>query len=170
MVRNLFFLLLLLCLASGCAQLRKTYPVIFTGAGAAIGGLGGPAPAATGAVIGLSVGNELSKDPGEAENVTESPTVLIPGVTGGVTESDVQELAQALIQQQLSSAQQSWGDKIMEQVWGIIRLLFWVCLGLGILFIVIIPFLHKHGIKKVLTTLQAEVHEEIEEKLKKVTR
>ena len=169
MARNLILALLLLYLMSGCAQLRKTYPVLFTGAGAAIGGLGGPAPAATGAVIGLSIGNELAEGPA-VENSTEAPPILLPGVTSGVTENDVQELAQALIQQQLSSAQKSWGDKIMEQVWELIRLLFWTCLGFGILFVIIIPFLHKHGIKKVLTTLQTRVQEEIDEKIKKVTR
>lgn len=155
-------LFLLLLMLSGCQQMKKLYPIAGAGGGSAIGSLGGPGTAAAGGMLGYAAGKELAIDYTlqTAPDLTRVPALEL------LQKGDVEGIAAELIKAQLEKSQKSWGDKVLDEVNGLVRLCLWVG-GLGFLvFVVIIPFLHKHGIRSITTKLHKELDERVE-KLKK---
>lgn len=163
--KHILILSLFLAL-SGCTSLRRAYPLAGATVGGGIGAMAGPGPAALGAGAGY-VGGEFIKSDLDARDAIENAQAAqqeAEETLRQLTMGDVEGVAQKLIQQRLAEAQESWGDKILKEIWGWTKLA--LVLGGFILFFILIllPFLHKRGIKLVEGKLLKEFKEKFVEK------
>jgi hypothetical protein len=156
-------LLLSLFLSTGCQKMRGLYPLVGAGTGAAVGSIGGPGTAAAGGMVGYAAGKELQVDYSLQTAPSPSPEPIIPRLLG---ENDVEGIAGRLIKAQLDENQATWGDNVLREVWGIVRLVLWGGGILLVIFFIIIPVLHNHGVSTIFKRIHKELEEEIE-KLKK---
>lgn len=159
-------LILLAILFSGCAQIRKTYPMLGAGGGAAVGALGGPGTAAAGGMIGYAAGKEMADVDYHLGTYTPISPIVDPRIEQLLTEGDVKGIASEIIKAQLAESEASWGDKAVREVKGLVNLCLWVG-GIGfVVFVVIIPFLHRHGIH----SIKNKLHKELEEQWAKIKK
>ena len=162
-------ILLAIPLFTSCQQLKKLYPIVGAGGGAAVGSLGGPGTAAAGGMLGYAAGKEMAEPFVPEYSLMTAPDLTRISAVESLTQPEVTKLVEAQLAQQkaeLEASQKSWGDKAVGEVKGLLRLSLWIGGIAFLLFVVIIPFLHKHGI----TTIRDKLHKEFEEQWEKLKK
>lgn len=138
-----------------CVSMKRLAPAAGATAGAAAGAPGGVATAALGGAAGYAIGEVVATDIElrEAEAKFQEAHDTIEALTKG----DVEGLLAARLQE----AEKSWGEKVISEIKGLLKLAAWVILFLTIAFVVVTIFLHKTGIK----VLKADVFKDVQKTL-----
>ena len=101
--------------------------------GGGVGSIGGPATAAVGAGAGYAIG-ELAKGEDTADDIK-----AVKDQVEALSQGDIQKLVDI----QLANSEQGFMDKVMSEVWGILKLLM-----LGTALWIIVPIIYSRYLHK----------------------
>lgn len=107
-----YLLLALIPFFSSC-KISTIYPMTGAVVGGAGGAIAGPATAGAGAGLGYAVGERLKDADDEESDFNRNLKVI-----EALSEGDVK----ALVAEQLTNAETSWVDNVLEQVYGLLKL------------------------------------------------